>query len=332
MPIMSKSAPSPAASTTASQGLAVDSILSRLVRECGDRPPDGVLALKWLEDRYRQVWNAMDWEFASSSAVLQTVATISSGTVTLTNGSATISETTTNANGWTSAVEGRYFRATGDDAFYPISTFTDGTPDTITLSRNYEGDSSSDQGYMIFQNVYSLTTDVGKIQWFVDLKTGNEIEPVSQIWLDEGFPNRAGNSTQMQYWAPAGRDSDDIQQVELYPIPTEVHGIQYRYIQEAPFLIHGGSTIVPQVPESLLKHGWKADYFSWRSGMDDSTGAEINWAQREELLFMKELNEMAVKEASNQPLQKIRMARRYVRHRFLRNYPYRVSHFENQLP
>ena len=330
MPIVQQGSTT-AAGTVSSQGIAVDSLISRFSRECADKPPDGYLALRWLEDRYRQVWNAMDWSFATSDAIVQTVAQITSGTVTVTNASTTVSETTTNANGWSVDVEGRYFRATGDNEFYKISGFTNGTPDTLTLDRGYEGSTVTEKGYRIFQNIYSLTTNMGKIQWFVDLYTGAELEQVSQIWLDEAFPNRAGHSTQSEYWAPAGRDANDIYQVELYPIPTELHGIKYRFIEEAPYLTAGGQKLVPQVSESLLRHGWKADYWSWRSGMDDANGQEINWAAREELLFTKELSEMAVKEAQNQPLQKIRLARRYVRHRGVRNYPYRYSHSDTEM-
>ena len=329
MPIVQQGAAVP--TTVSSQAIPVDSFLSRLARECGDKPPDGVLSLSWLEQRYRQVWNSMEWPFAIKTAVFQTIAEIIAGTVTVTNGSTTVSETTTNANGWTSAVEGRYFRATGDTAFYPISTFTNGTPDTITLSRNYEGTTATVKGYKIFQNIYSLTTDVGRIDKFTDLYTGAEVEEVSQAQLDEGFPNRGGHSTQPTYWAPAGRAANDIYQVEVYPLPTVIHGIQYRYIQEAPFLTHGGNTIVPQVSESLLKHGWKADYWNWRATMDDATGQEFNFAMREEALFMKELNEMAARELSNLPPQKVRFAKRYIRHRGVRNYPYRYSHSDTEM-
>lgn len=317
--------------TVSSQGIQVDSILSRLNRECGDKPPDGGLALNWLEQRYRQVWNAMEWPFAIKSSVFQTVAEITAGTVTITEGSTTVSETTTNANGWSTSVEGEYFRATGDTEFYKVSSFTNGTPDTVTLSRAYEGETATLKGYKIFQNIYSLTTDVGRIDEFTDLHTGTELDPVSQAQLDQGFPNRGGHSTQPSYWAPAGRDANDIYQVEVYPIPTEVHGIQYRYIQEAPFLTHGGNSIVPQVSESLLKHGWKADYWNWRATMDDSTGQEFNFAMRSEALFMKELNEMAARELTNLPPQKIRFAKRYIRHRGVRTYPYRYSHSDTEM-
>lgn len=310
------------ASTTSSQGVAVDSLISRFARECGDFPPDGKLALNWLEDRYRQVWSASDWPFAIKFGVFQTVAKITAGTVTVTNNSATVSETTTNDNGWSSSVEGRFFRATGDNTFYEIPTFTNGTPDTITLQRVYEGSTATEKGYTIFQHVYSLGSDVGRIENLVDLNQGQPLREVNQNHLDMVFPNRPSYG-EPQLWANSGRDENDIYQVELYYIPSSVRSFQYRYIQEAPYLTSGDQKTVPHAFESMLRHGWKADYWRWRATMNDAKGQEGAWAAQEELLFNKELSEMSAREAQNRPPQKIKMAERYIRHRFKRNNRYR---------
>ena len=304
-------------STASSQGIAVDSIISRLARECGDKPPDGYLSLKWLEDRYRQVWSASDWPFTLKTGVFQTVARITAGTVTVTNGSTTVTETTTNENGWSSAIEGRYFRALGDKAFYPISTFTNGTPDSLTLERAYEGTTGTDKSYSIFQHIYSLGSDVGRIDGISDLNQGRFLREISSDHLDETFPNRTTYG-ESELWANAGRDANDIYRVELYYIPSSVRGFQYRYKQEAPYLTSGADKTVPHIFESLLRHGWKADYWRWRGSMDDATGQEQAWSGQEEMLFSKELSEMSAREAQNRPPSKMRLADRYIRHRFYR--------------
>lgn len=317
MPIVQQGTSSSVVSAS-SQGLAIDNILSRLERECGDKPPDAVLSLRWLEDRYRQVWSATDWPFAIKSGTLQTVAKITAGTVTVTNGSTTVTETVTDENGWSSDVEGRYFRVAGDNTFYQIDAYTNSDPDTLTLALPYEGTTTTDISYTIFQNIYSLGTDVGRLEGMSNLNSRLPLREVNQEWIDLNFPNREDYGEPRLY-AVAGRDANEIYQVELYYIPSTVQSIQYRYIQEAPYLTSGSTRTVPQIFDSLLRHGWKADYWRWRGGMDDATGQEQSWSIQEETLFAKELSEMCAREAQNRPPQKMRLAERYIRHRFYRS-------------
>ena len=107
----------------------VGDILQSLMREAGDNPPDPILSLDWLQQRYESVLTRAPWPFLIKEATFQTIAEITAGTVTVTLGSATVTETTSNANGWSSSVENRYFRATGDSEFYLINTFGDANPD-----------------------------------------------------------------------------------------------------------------------------------------------------------------------------------------------------------
>jgi hypothetical protein len=295
MPVVLQPA-SPVASTTATQGIAVDDLVYRLVRECGDVPPDSVLTWRWLRDRYRRIWGACPWEFSKKEYRLVTVAPISSDSVTVTNASTTVTETTSDGK-WTSSVIGRKFRRTADNTWYDISSYTNSNPDTLTLDRNYEGTSGATAGYKIFQDTYSLADDTGEITSIVNTSNGGELTQVTLQELDCGFPNRATTGTPV-YYALAGRDSNNIMRVQLYPIPDAIRGFMVRYIQEAPFLVSGASIIIPQVFESLLVAGWKADYWSWRSTLTNPapTGIEQAWYGTHESEFARELQEMVNRE------------------------------------
>lgn len=306
----------PTASTASSQGRDVGSILAQFMRECGDRPPDPVLALVWLNDRYRQIWAAAPWNFARKDALLSVVDDITSDSVTVTNGSATVTETTSDSK-WTSAVIGRYFRKTGDNQAYQISSYANANPDTLTLDRVYEGTSGTVKGYRIYQNIYSLATDVGQIEFFVDLKNQRELQRVDRAYLDAAFPNRPDPGPPL-YWAPIGRDSNDIQQIELYPIPDAAFGISYRYVQEAPYITGGEAKTVPQVFEALLKAGLLSNYWSWRAAHDDATGQEQARSGYYELEFSKQLNEMVVREYQNEPQRSLELMPQYTWHRTIR--------------
>lgn len=321
----------PSASTASSQGIDAGDILQTFIRECGDRPPDGVLALRWLNRRYRQIWQSSNWQFAQKEGTFLTVARINAGTVTVTNGSATVAETTSNANGWTSSVVSRKWRRTGDNVFYDISAFGNDNPDTLTLDRVYEGTTGTVTGYTIFQNIYSLNEEVGVLHTITSRDDRFRLTETSREELDTAFPNRS-NVDNPRWFAPFGRDSNDIQRIELYPSPIDAEGFIYHYTQEGPFIVGGNAKIVPQVFEGLLQHGWQSNYWRWRATQDDARGNETGLARDEEILFAKELGEMMMREAQNQPPKRVPMAAIYTAHRRIRGDKYGITDRKAQMP
>ena len=307
---------SAAAGAASSQGIASDEILHLLRRESGDVVPDPLLALQWLNDRYREVWDRVGWPFAEKEVVFSTVAEITSDSVTVNNGSTTVTETTSNSK-WTSSINGRKFRAASDSEYYAISGYSNANPDTFTLDRNYEGTSGTVVGYSIFQNIYSLAGDVARILSIRRLDEERPLEKVSGTDLDIAFPARQspGNPT---HFAIAGRDSNDIYQIELYPPPDEAHGYICRYLEEPPALTGGQDETVPFTYYRLLKYGWKADYWRWRATLATVSGAEPANAVQEEALFEKALQEMVARESVNMPNSRLRLVPRLYRHRILR--------------
>lgn len=273
----------------------VGEFLSFMRRESSDRLPDPLLAQQWLELRYGTVLERFPYHFLLREATFNTVAEITAGTVELTLGSATVTETTSNANGWTSAVESRYFRAGGDSEFYLINTFGDANPDTLTLNRVYEGATASGAGYSIFQRFFSLASDVREVLHISRIENASELLKVSQTDLDRGVPNRPTLGEPL-WWAPAGRDTSDNLQIELYPPPNEAHGLLYQYIQSIPAVTDADAIILPQVPYGLLRSGWLADYWSWTASREDGPRNAITMSNKFELEFEKRLQEFQIKE------------------------------------
>jgi len=294
-------------------------------RETHDVPADPELVNQWMQYRYASVLERAPWPFLIKEATFNTVGEVTAGTVTLTLNSGTVTETTSNANGWSSALTGRYFRRDGDNEFYEISGFDNLNPDTLTLERVYEGSSGTVLGYSIFQRLYAVeATDVREIIWMSRIDVPEPLDKVGQSEIDYIFPNRTtlGNP---EVWAPAGRDSSNLLRFELYPIPDEAHGILYHYIQSAPSLADGSSTILPQVNVGLLRSGILADYWSWRCARADTPPFAIIKSQAFEAEFEKRLQEMFVRECPNFPAQKMRLARRYTRHRTISKFMPRVT-------
>lgn len=293
----------------------VGQFLQLVQREIYDHPADGLVALQWLQNRYGQVLEKCPWNFLTKEATFSTVAAITAGTVTLTAGSATVSETTTNANGWSSAVEGRYFRRDGDSEFYPIDTFTNGAPDTLTLNRVYEGTSGTVLGYTIFQRYYSLATDCRTVLGMCVIDSPTPMLEVSQTEIDDGLVNRPTIGSPPTVWALTGRDSADSLRVEVYPIPDEAHGILYHYLQKTPTLGDQDTDIIPYVNYQLLRAGWLADYWGYRAAQTDAPATAFQFAQKFEVEYEMRCREMIAREAPNFPPQRMKFMPRFIRHR-----------------
>ena len=296
----------------------VGTFLQSMRRECGASQSDPILAMDWLNGRYAEVLERAPFQFLAKEGTITTVAAISAGTVTLTNGSTTVTETTSNANGWSSSVEGRFFRRRGDSEYYSISTFTDANPDTLTLARGYEGSTSTLETYDLWARYYSLASDVRHV---VSVFTASgpvaQLTEVSQSDMDAGFPSRPSLG-EPHYWSMAGRDSSNLLRVEFYPAPDTAEGVYYRYIQSTPSLADASTTILPQIPVSLLRAGWLSDYWSWRGASGDDSGVTLKLAQaqRFENEFQKRVSELIARECLALSPKRIRLQSRFTRHRF----------------
>ena len=294
----------------------VGTIRQQLKRETGDLPADPILTNAWLQSRYASVLERCPWPFLIREATFSTVTAITAGTVTVTNGSATVTETTSNANGWSSSVETRYFRRSGDSEFYPIDTFGNNNPDTLTLNRTYEGSSGTVLGYIIFQRFYSLASDCRQVIRMAVIDNPTPMREVSQTDMDISVLNRAAEGSPPSVWCQAGRDSSDNMRIEIYPIPDELHGILYHYIQETPTIGDDDASIIGQVDIRLLRSGWLADYWGWRAAFSDAIGNEIQMSQKYEQEFERRLSEMVNRESANFPPMRLRDSTMRYRHRF----------------
>lgn len=125
--------------------------------------------LSWLNQIQNFICSSFNYNFLIKDAFIATVAPYETGTVTATNGSATIGGIGTT---FTAAMVGRKFRKGTDSAWYRIKTYTNAT--TIALDRNYTGTTdATGTTYSIFQDEYLLAPDLDKSKNFLQLE--NEI-------------------------------------------------------------------------------------------------------------------------------------------------------------
>lgn len=125
-----------------------------------------------INDAYKEIARAYDWEHLRRSGELETIPNYTTGTVSVTNGSFTV-----NGSGtvWTSAMEGRYFQSQGGTVWYRISKVQSNTQ--LTLLSPYLDLTASAQTYSIWKRFYYLYSEVHRILEFGSwIRTGDLVD------------------------------------------------------------------------------------------------------------------------------------------------------------
>lgn len=249
------------------------------------------LLTNWIQRSYREILDHRDWRGLHGDAILQTIATYTSGTVALVNGSTAV---TGNGTTFTAGMSGRKFRAVNRDEWYAF-TFVSAT--SGTLDRPYEGDTDSAAAYSIYQDRYTLPTQVKTVESMEGLNPDNLDWLRANVWCAD-IPTRWAN----------GNDSDEatppvLHSVELWPAPHLSMGIRYSYLV-AVFEFDGLNTSdspLPWVSTDAIVSG-----ALYRAGVQDDSDFKN---------FLSNMNR--VENNSSIPRQ-MQMAARFTAHRLRR--------------
>lgn len=241
-----------------------------------------VIAAKWLvNEAMSDLLYVHDWPWRRKTDVGQTIAPYSTGTVTATLGSATVTGSGTT---WTSAMAGRKFRVDGDLDFYTISAFVSTTE--ITLADVYVNATASAKAYEIYQDTYALGSDVDRIVGLQTEDPDRDVIFAGDQELFELFPNPQAESAPDSAIVYQQNTSGNWQ-VQFYPIPSDI--IQYQYQYYARLTELSGNTddmttvnLIPLKLHQLVV--WRAYLLGLSSGMEDdpilSKSVETRYAQK----------------------------------------------------
>lgn len=197
----------------------------------------------WIGDVLADILHELPWQRQNATSVLQTVAPYSTGTITLTAGSNSVTGSGTT---FSALMTGRALRVTGRNEIYE---FTQVSPTTGTLDRGYEGTSSAGLSYSIFQHVYVLPADCRLMEDTAFLPCMKRLS-VSQL----GPPSSAGKPNA---WASYMDDSSTPprMQVRLDSIPDAVYGFPFTYQAETPNPSGTSVTMLPWIQPGALVEG-----------------------------------------------------------------------------
>lgn len=266
---------------------------------------DIVLLSNYINARIQQIIDRSDWQRLIVSSTVQTSALYETGTLTVTNGSTAITGTGTT---FTSDMTGRRIRITGRTEYY---TFTYVSATSGTLDRSYEGDTDTAATYKIFQNVFSLPSNLDRLENVTNLRNGNDLNQIGREALDRKDPSRNQYGEPYEF-APYDDSSTPLQQIEVFPIPTVSEALAIRYRKRIAEITNTATSLPDWINPAAIYAGVEADLYALRG---DYAGAQ--W---KESLFEKAVEAMILQDAIATPAEVIEMADRYTRHRQARIY------------
>ncbi len=191
--------------------------------------------LEWMNRAYRFISNARtDWPWLRKTppGVLSLLPKVSTGTVTATAGSTTLTFSTIplNSLGSNVSLATYFFHARGDIDTFRIVTHTSGTT-TATLDLAYTGASGSGKAYDAYPLEYNLAADFVRLIDPMTISGSNymtgtygEIKGISPSDMNRSFPTAFITQGNPDYFCFIG-DS----RVRFNRYPTAIRRLEYNY-------------------------------------------------------------------------------------------------------
>lgn len=220
---------------------------ARVAGETGlDVTTDATIINAWINAVYKTIVGSFRWPWLLKNSTIQTVADITTGTVSINAGATTGSFSSAPAV----SVANQYmiqFPTVSDD-WYIISAHT-AAQTAFTLANAFVGTSNlSGASYICRKVYYSLPSDCDGV---IDLRqaiTDTVLSPVDIRTFDRYLPDPTATAEPLVF-ALAGYDTSKNWQMTLYPIPTSVMNLQLRYYQMPADM--SGDSDTPLLPEKF---------------------------------------------------------------------------------
>jgi hypothetical protein len=220
---------------------------ARVAGEVGlDTTNDATVLNAWINAAYKHVLGLFRWPWLLKNSIIQTVADITTGTVSINSGSTAL----TFSSAPSVSVANQYmiqFTATSDD-WYLISSHT-ASSTSATLANAFVGAANiSGASYICRKVYYSCPTDCDGIIDLRQARTDIQLTPIDIRTFDRYLPDPSATA-EPSVFAMAGYDSSKNWQFTLYPTPTSVMNLQLRYYQMPADMSSDSDT--PLLPEKF---------------------------------------------------------------------------------
>lgn len=262
-----------------------DDLKTRVANETGmDLTTDGSIVGAWVNSAYKHICGILNWPWLMTNGTIQTVADITTGTVSINSGSTTL----TFSSAPSVSVANQYmiqFTATSDDWYY-ISSHTAAST-TAVLSVPFVGSSSiSGASYILRKVLYSLPSDLDRVVDIRQAVTDQKLGSIDIRMFDGYLPDPTATSDPL-YYSVIGLDSSKQWQITVYPIPSSIINLQLRYLKAPTTLSSASDT--PLIPEKF--HDiiiWGALFMYGHAFIDDS---RMGFAERRYVRMLEDMKQ-----------------------------------------
>lgn len=196
---------------------------------------------EWVNARYRVIAGKRSWNWLIKDSIIQTSAEITTGTVTATINSTTITFSSAPAV----SVANWFIQFSDSDDWYEITSHTAAVA-TATLANAYLGTTSSTLTYKLRKVYYVLPTDCSKVLNMRQSRDDVSLRYISVRQLDRFIADRTATG-EPNYYTIVGVDSSKQARIELYPVPNAAMNINVRYYQTVSEMSADANT--PLLPE-----------------------------------------------------------------------------------
>lgn len=181
--------------------------------------------------------NGEHFPWCQRRAVLRTKADYTTGTVTVTSGSTSVTgsstEWATDAGfGDNNAEVGDYFTLGSNSEIYSISTVSSDA--AIVLGSKYVGSTTSGASYTIYKDEYALAADFLRPVDYRAFDAGCEIPIIGRRMFDMRFPRNSHTGSTPKACCiidlPFNASTTPVRKVKIHPAPSEVYQIPYWYV------------------------------------------------------------------------------------------------------
>lgn len=217
------------------------------------------LAQHWVRDRYRQLLDVGgQWGAQNSESQFIIPDAYSTGTVTLTNGSAAVVGAGTT---FTSGMVGRQLYTGGAGPYYTISAFTDGT--NITLERAFGGTTGAGLSYEIAQCYVTPPSDFLYFKTIKDPVNNWRLRfNYSQEWLDRVDARRTTTGSAWVF-VDYRHNSSGVPRYEVWPRVVSQTLYPFLYVRRPADLNADSDTPIFPIRGDELVTGALADLARW---------------------------------------------------------------------
>lgn len=232
-----------------------------------------LLARDWVNDAFRRVAERRSWSWLTKQSQFIMNAVVTTGTVTCTRGSTTV---TGSGTAFTSTHIGRQFRVTSTYPIYTISNVTNGPPNILTLDNAWGGASLSGASYEIYNAYGTVPTDFNYFVTIWDPNFNWQLHRnIAQTELNVWDAQRSNRG---QAYLTSFRDyaSTGLPRYEIWPHVTSDYVLPYLYVSRATDLEDSGASLPTYLRGDVLLEMALAEAAKWPGPSEDKKNPYFN--------------------------------------------------------